>query len=114
MVFLKEVVSRKWMCSLIITSPQYYFRSRRLKYQFVSKQHIDLGWLEWMVRQENIRYLDKRNASTTKETLLKYLEESKPPKAFFFAAHDIASESYIGNIRISQIDIEERSATYGR
>ena len=89
-----------------ISSKQIYFRPLNIN-------DIDSGWLDWINDKDNNRYLFNQE-QMTKDSLIKYLEESKPPSVFMFAVCLIENGEYIGNARLSNIDWTKRRADYGR
>ena len=90
----------------VISSKQIYFRP-------MSIDDIDNGWLDWINDQGNNKYLVNRG-KMTRDLLVKYLNDSKPPSVFMFAICLIENDKYIGNARLSNIDWNKRCADYGR
>ena len=77
-------------------------------------EDIDRGWLEWINDPRISGNLNSPGYPTTREDLMKYIEDSKPPNAVMFAICDKQDDRYIGNARISQIDRQHKKCTYGR
>jgi len=76
-------------------------------------EDINKGWLAWINDTNNNRYLSTKNPAT-KESLIQYLEDSKPPNVYMFAVCLNENDKYIGNCRLSSIDWIKREARYGR
>jgi len=90
----------------IVASKQIYFRP-------ICTNDIDNGWLEWVNDPIVNKYLVNRGP-ITRESIIQYLDDSKPPSVHMFAVCMIENDKYIGNVRLSSIDWINRRAAYGR
>jgi aryl-alcohol dehydrogenase-like predicted oxidoreductase/RimJ/RimL family protein N-acetyltransferase len=76
-------------------------------------EDIDNGWLEWINDSQSNRYLSTKGP-VTRENLVQYIENSRPPNAYMFAVCLNENDKYIGNGRISSVDWINKKASYGR
>lgn len=84
----------------------------RLYLRPIAREDVDRGWLQWM--SDPAITLNLASAMpTTRESLLKYYEDSQPPNAVMFAICRREDDRYIGNIRLSAFEWLARQATYG-
>ncbi len=87
--------------------------SKRIYFRPICTNDIDNGWLEWINDPVVNKYLVSRGP-ITRESLIQYLDDSKPPLVQMFAVCMIENDKYIGNARLSSIDWINRRANYGR
>jgi len=80
----------------------------------ISSKHINEGWLEWASNNSNARVLNERPYKYNKKQLLKYLKDLKKKNDLMFAVRLKKNKTYIGNIRISDIDHYNKRCGYGR
>jgi RimJ/RimL family protein N-acetyltransferase len=78
----------------------------------IAREDIDRGWLQWM-SDPAITVNLAGAMPVSRDSLLKYYEDSQPPAAAMFAICRREDDLYIGNIRLSAIDWPNRQATYG-
>ena len=90
----------------IVYTHQIYFRP-------LEATDVDNGWLKWINDPELNRFIVHKRP-TTREDLVQYFEESKPPSAYMFAVCLNEDDRYIGNARLSLIDWVDRRAAHGR
>ena len=75
---------------------------------------IDRGWLKWINDPNISGNLNSVGYPMTKDDLELYYKKSKPPNTVMFAVCNKEDNRYVGNARISQIDWQHRTCTYGR
>jgi len=90
----------------IVKSSNIYFRD-------IEYDDIDRGWLDWINDAELNKYLEYKK-KTTKKDLIDYLNISQPPDVYMFAVCLEKNNKYIGNARLSAIDLKNSCASYGR
>ncbi len=89
-------------------------KHKTLYLEKISLKHIDEGWLDWVNRSSNVRALNRPPYRYNKKQLIKYLGEIKKKGDMMFAVRLKKNKEYIGNIRLNDIDYQNRSCTYGR
>ena len=94
------------MDSPIIKGKNIYLRK-------ININDIDDGWLQWINDSESNQHLSTVG-NISRDNLIEYLDKSKPPKVFMFAVCLIKNDEYIGNARISSVDLVNKKASYGR
>jgi RimJ/RimL family protein N-acetyltransferase len=79
----------------------------------IEPEDIDRGWLDWINdRSQTINLL--QSYPVTRASLETYLAGTQPPGSVMFAVCDIATDTYIGNARLSSIDMLNKTGVYGR
>jgi len=91
----------------------YSLKNEFIYFKPLTNEHIEKGWLKW-VNDKNHTLYTESNDIYTKEDLIKYLDKSQPPEAYFFAIYDKKLNAYVGNIKLDKINYEKGTAWYGR
>lgn len=92
----------------------YNLKHKLLYLEKITSKHIDQGWLEWVNDNGNVQVLNRPPYRYNKKQLLKYLKDLKKIGDLMFAVRLKSNNDYIGNIRLSDIDYENKFCGYGR
>ena len=79
----------------------------------IERADIDDGWLDWINDHTLNQYL-AGSFPVNRDSLERYYEASQPPGVTMFAICLQENDQYIGNARLSGIDLVHRNCMYGR
>tara|TARA_X000000368_G_C22923082_1_gene663951 strand:- start:378 stop:911 length:534 start_codon:yes stop_codon:yes gene_type:complete len=88
-------------------------KNKDVSLKLIDKTYITKGYHKWINQKNNNQFLHYKIKYSKKDLEL-YISNSKPPFCYFFAIHDRQTSKYVGNIRLSSIDYDHKTATYGR
>jgi len=87
--------------------------SKRLYFRPLEESDIDIGWHDWINDFRISRQLDGVFPVNRKD-LADYWSSIRDSNAIMFAVCDIENDSYFGNVRLGEIDWQNRKCSYGR